>query len=164
MGIAIMYMVQEAFRNLAIACQHQKNLNLEEDSHWSNSACSISNLYTWFTKFPDQTAACCIYRKLTKIRPPFLHTTFRQKWGRVHLLEYSVGLMHTPPPSVPCSLECARIGQSRRLTWLSERTAASSDVYYGKSAVLELTLSQEAPKQLASSVVSSHSQCEQQKP
>ena len=32
--------------------------------------------------------------------PLFLHTTFRQKWGGVCLLEYSVHLVHMPPPSV----------------------------------------------------------------
>ena len=61
--------------------------------------------------------------------------------------------MHTPPPSIPCSLEYARNRQSRQLLLLSERTAASLNVYYGKSAALALILSQEAPKQLASSVV-----------
>ena len=41
-----------------------------------------------------------VYHKLPKVRPPFLHTTFRQKWGGVCLLEYSVHLVHTPRPSV----------------------------------------------------------------
>ena len=37
--------------------------------------------------------------------------------------------------------------------WLSERTAASLNMYYGKSVVLALILSQEAPKQPALPVV-----------
>ena len=69
------------------------------------------------------------------------------------MLEYSVRLVHTPPPpplSVPRSLEYMKIRQSRRLPQLSERTIASLNVYYGKSAALAL---KEAPKQLTSSVV-----------
>ena len=69
------------------------------------------------------------------------------------MVEYSVRLVHTPPSSVPRSLEYMRSQQSQRLPRLSERTAASLNVYYEKSAVLALILSQEAPKQLASSVV-----------
>ena len=45
-----------------------------------------------------------IYRKLPKISPfcaPLL-----DKSGEEHLLEYSVCLMRTPPPSILCSLEC----------------------------------------------------------
>ena len=45
------------------------------------------------------------------------------------MLEYSVRLLHTPPPSISRSLEYARIRQSQRLARLSERTAASLDVY-----------------------------------
>ena len=69
------------------------------------------------------------------------------------MLEYSLRLVHTPLPSIPRSLEYARNRHSRRLPRLSERTAASLNVYYGKPAALALLLNEEAPKQLASSVV-----------
>ena len=70
------------------------------------------------------------------------------------MLEYSVHLVHTPPPFVCRSLEYVRANSTiTRLLRLSESTAASLSVYYGKSAALMLILSQEAPKQLASSVV-----------
>ena len=47
------------------------------------------------------------------------------------LLEYSVRLVHTPPPSVHRSFEYVRTRQSRRLSRLSERTAALLNVYCG---------------------------------
>ena len=39
-----------------------------------------------------------MYRKLPKIRPPFLHTIyFEAKVGRGRFLEYAISLVHTPP-------------------------------------------------------------------
>ena len=59
--------------------------------------------------------------------------------GRGCLLEYSVCFMHTPPPSIPCSLEYVQSRQSRQLPRISGRTAAS---LCGKSAALVLMLRQ----------------------
>ena len=56
------------------------------------------------------------------------------------MLDYSIHLEHTPPPTF-------------QLLELSGRKAASLNVYYKKSMVLVLILSQEALKQLVSSVV-----------
>ena len=85
--------------------------------------------------------------------PPFYANTSSWRWGRGCLLKYSVCLVHMPPSFVPRSLEYVWIWQSRWLLRLSEITTALLNVYYEKSVVLALILSQEAPKQLASSVV-----------
>ena len=46
--------------------------------------------------------------------------------------------LHMRPPSVPRSLEYAQIRQSQQLPRLSERMAASLNVYYRKSAAVAL--------------------------
>lgn len=61
--------------------------------------------------------------------------------GRLHLLKYSICLVHMPPPSI-------------LVIWhsgLSGRMAASMNVCFGNSAMLLLILSWEVLKQIASS-------------
>ena len=62
------------------------------------------------------------------------------------MLEYSVRLVHTPPHSDPF-LVVSNSTITTTAARPSERTAASLNVYHGKSVALTLILSQEAPKQ-----------------
>lgn len=71
------------------------------------------------------------------IHPPFLHTTWRQKWVR-HLLKYSISFVHS-------LLTVLRVTLTIMTTAM--RMTASLNVYYG-APVLILT-----PKELALSVV-----------
>ena len=66
---------------------------------------------------------------------------FEAKVERGYLLEYSIRLVHIPPPSAPRNLEYTQDRQSRRLLQVSGKTAASLNVYYEKSVVLVLILS-----------------------
>ena len=90
-----------------------------------------------------------MYRKLTKIHPPHFCTLLLDKSREKGFARmFTLSRAYTPSLSSR-SLEYMRSQQSQRLLRLSERTAASVNVYYEKSAALALILSQDAQKQLA---------------
>ena len=87
-----------------------------------------------------------------KYAPPFC-TLLLDKSGEGVFARIISSSRAYAPPSIPRSVEYSRQIRQSLLPRLSERMAALLNVYYGKSVALALVLSQEVPKQLASSVV-----------
>ena len=87
---------------------------------------------------------------------PVLHATFRQKWGVCSSIQL-VSCIHPPPHLVPCDVYVEG-RQSQQLLWLSGRTAASLNMYYGKSAAFVLILSWESPPMEIGDDISMYSQ------
>ena len=78
--------------------------------------------------------------------PPFFAHYFEAEVGRGCLLEYSICLMHMPLPPFLLIFNTHRVDKHDNCHGFLE---ASMNVYYRKSKVLLLILSQEASKQLA---------------
>ena len=128
--------------------QHLMTTCMSTSGSWLACWPQNTNLF-----FNPHTHVSCTYRKLPKICPPFLHTTFRQKWVRGICSNIQFSHAYAPSIRSPYSCICTQSQQSQWLPRLSERAATSQNVYYRKSAAFALILSQEVPKQPASSVV-----------
>ena len=90
--------------------------------------------------------ACYILRFIIR-PPPFLHTTFRQKWGGCVCSNIQFLVVWVRVRKFDNHDDCRGFLKERQLRWTCTT---------GKSAALALILSQEAPKQLASSVVTGY--------
>ena len=96
----------------------------------------------------------CIYCKFPKIRtPPPFCTLFLHKSGEGAFARMFSSSCAYYASSLHSLLSWMCANSSWWLPRLSERTAASLNVYYGKSTALALILNQEAPKRFILSVV-----------